>query len=88
MAEDLASRAAQMRVGKGYDHCFVVDEEAEGHIATLVGDKTGIEMQVHSDLPGVQFYDGSGIGQDGQVIGKDGKKAATNAYFIEDILSE
>lgn len=73
IAEDLASRAAQMRVGKGYDHCFVVDEDAGGHIGTLVGDKTGIAMRMQSDLPGVQFYDGSGIGQDGMVYGKGGK---------------
>ncbi len=73
ISQDLGSRASQMRVGKGYDHCFVPDSGRSGEMALLRGDKSGIEMQVFSDLPGLQFYDGSGIGREAGVSGKDGK---------------
>jgi ribosomal protein S11 len=39
---------------------------------------TRAEFKLPTDATYVRF----------EVIGKDGKKAATNAYFIEDILSE
>ncbi|MVN22932.1 galactose-1-epimerase [Mucilaginibacter sp. HMF7410] len=51
----------QMLYGKGYDHNFVLDAKDKGqHLAaTVVGDKSGIEMQVYTDQPGIQFYGGN-----------------------------
>lgn len=52
----------QMVYGKGYDHNFVLDAANEKGLhlaATVVGDKSGIEMQVYTDQPGIQFYGGN-----------------------------
>jgi len=48
----------QLIQGKGYDHNYVLDGEM-GHlrpVAQAYCDTTGIEMQVETTLPGVQFY--------------------------------
>ncbi|MGI4751417.1 MAG: aldose epimerase family protein [Janthinobacterium lividum] len=51
----------QLEYGKGYDHNFVLDAKEKGkHLAATVwGDKSGIEMQVYTDQPGIQFYGGN-----------------------------
>lgn len=64
----------QLIYGKGYDHNFVLDEsktKGEHLAATVVGDKTGIEMQVYTDQPGIQFYGGNFL--EGGDKGKSGK---------------
>ncbi len=43
-------------VENGIDHNFVLSGEGFRHIATLFGDKSGIKMDVYTDLPGVQVY--------------------------------
>lgn len=43
----------QLRFGKGYDHCFLLDGDKP---ITLKSDKTGIEMEITTDLPAVQLY--------------------------------
>lgn len=49
----------QLHFGKdGYDHNFVLDH-APGEMAlavTMESDKTGIRLNVHTDMPGIQFY--------------------------------
>ncbi len=52
----------QLKNGMGYDHNFVLNgTKAEGmnHAATFIGDKSGIEMNVYTEEPGVQFYSGN-----------------------------
>jgi len=64
----------QLIYGKGYDHNFVLDaskEKGEHLAATVVGDKSGIEMQVYTDQPGIQFYGGNFM--EGGDKGKSGK---------------
>ncbi|WP_211323942.1 aldose epimerase family protein [Sediminitomix flava] len=49
----------QLKYGNGYDHNFVVssdDKNTITKVASIVGDQSGIQMDVFSDLPGVQFY--------------------------------
>lgn len=55
------SKNQQLEFGKGYDHNFVLDEKGKGqHLAaTVVGDKSGIKMEVYTDQPGLQFYGGN-----------------------------
>lgn len=62
----------QLTYGGGYDHNFVLDEAKGQHLAaTLTGDKSGIEMQVYTDQPGIQFYGGNFM--EGGDKGKSGK---------------
>lgn len=50
----------QLKNGKGYDHNFVLDKhDLTTPVATVVGDKSGIEMQVFTEEPGIQFYSGN-----------------------------
>lgn len=50
----------QLKNGKGYDINFVLDSTGEHHIAaTVIGDKTGIELDVYTDQPGLQVYSGN-----------------------------
>jgi len=52
----------QLKNGKGYDHNFVLQtNDAEGmtHAASVVGDKSGIQMDIYTEEPGLQFYSGN-----------------------------
>lgn len=49
----------------GYDHNFLLgDGSSLKHVATLVGDKTGIRLDVLTDLPAMQVYTGHHLAND------------------------
>ena len=52
----------QLRYGKGYDHNFVLRSNTPAGIhpaATIVGDQSGIVMEIATMEPGLQFYGGN-----------------------------
>ncbi|RYZ43852.1 MAG: hypothetical protein EOP49_27670 [Sphingobacteriales bacterium] len=49
----------QLKNGKGYDHNFVLNGTGMKHAATVIGDRSGIVMDVYTDEPGLQFYGGN-----------------------------
>lgn len=50
----------QLANGKGYDHNYVLNGEgSEKHAAKVIGDKSGITMDIFTDQPGLQFYSGN-----------------------------
>ncbi len=52
----------QLTNGKGYDHNFILSgtkENGMNHAATVVGDKSGIVMNVYTEEPALQFYSGN-----------------------------
>ncbi len=50
----------QIKYGKGYDHNFVLnDNAAMKQAATISGDKSGIQMIVFTQEPGLQLYGGN-----------------------------
>lgn len=56
--ERISDDFEQLHIGKGYDHCFVLDKK-EGEYAFAVectSPKTGICMTIHTTEPGVQIY--------------------------------
>lgn len=64
----------QMRLGRGYDHCFVI-EGRPGILrlaGSLVDPASGRLMEVLTTEPGMQFYTGNFL--DGTQIGKGGAK--------------
>lgn len=65
-----AEDSLPLQLGKGYDHCWVVDGEGMRHAATLQDPKTGRTMKLSSDQVGVQFYGGNFL--DGTASGKGG----------------
>ena len=63
----------QMKLGKGYDHNFVLNRHGAGLslAARVVEPKSGRSMEVLTTQPGVQFYTGNFL--DGTIHGKGGK---------------
>lgn len=60
----------------GYDQNFVVDNydgKTIIEVARVKSEKSGINMNVSTDLPGFQFYTANNLGKDSQPLGKDGK---------------
>ena len=46
-------------VEAGYDHNFVLRGSGPRRIATIAAPKSGVVMEVYSDMPGLQFYSGN-----------------------------
>ncbi|MDR2274128.1 MAG: galactose mutarotase [Sphingobacterium sp.] len=64
---------AQLKIGKGYDHNFELDKKDDfQHVASVYAPKTGIEMQIYTSEPGLQFYSGNFM-KDSDPKGKNGK---------------
>ncbi len=56
------SNHQQLQFGKGYDHDYVLSTAKQSslqHAATVVGDQSGIVMDVYTQEPGIQFYGGN-----------------------------
>jgi len=50
----------QLKNGKGYDHNFVLDKhDITAPVATVIGDKSGIKLEIFTTEPGLQFYSGN-----------------------------
>lgn len=65
----------QLEYGKGYDHNFVINKTSTtgmNHAAKVIGDKSGIEMDIYTEEPGLQFYSGNFM--KGKNTFKDGSK--------------
>jgi len=60
----------QLRFGNGYDHNYVLNGAGLRPIALVRGDKTGLQMEVLTDQPGVQFYTGNFMSGDNIIKGQ------------------
>lgn len=58
------SHHQQIDMFGGYDHNFIIDGTGYRLGATLVGDKSGIKMEMYTDQPAVQLYSGNCINED------------------------
>lgn len=69
---DIEEAYEALILGKGYDHNWVLNH-APGETALSAAaesEKTGIRMEVYTDLPGMQFYTGNFLGEG--PVGKEG----------------
>ncbi len=55
---DMDLNTMQYLNGRVFDHCFVLGKEND-MVASAIGLKTGIRLDVLTDQPGVQFYSGN-----------------------------
>jgi aldose 1-epimerase len=65
----------QLKFGKGYDHNFVLDAGKTGltsPVASVMGDRSGIVMEIFTSEPGLQFYGGNFM--QGKNVFKSGAK--------------
>ncbi len=69
IGDDIDNSFEQLRLTKGYDHSFLVDKKCNGleKVATVKCEESGINMDVYSDCPAVQFYAGNYIDEVPQV---------------------
>ncbi len=71
----------QLRVGKGYDHNWVLNRASDGLTlaARIEEPSTGRILEVFTTQPGVQFYTGNFL--DGTIKGKGGKVYGRRSAF-------
>ena len=61
IGQDIDTNNKQIEFGKGYDHCWVINNQSNGlrSVATTYHSESGRVLDVYSDLPGLQFYSGN-----------------------------
>ncbi len=60
IGRDIGSADEQVRRGKGYDHCWVLNEPGTyRQVAAVVHPGSGRRLEVYTDEPGLQFYCGN-----------------------------
>ena len=62
IGKEIEAENQQLTFGKGYDHNYVLNgTKAKGmnHAAKVIGDESGIVMNVYTEEPGLQFYSGN-----------------------------
>jgi len=62
IGERLSIKNTQLEYGIGYDHNYVLDKgltEQPELVASVKGDQSGIQMDVYTTEPGMQFYGGN-----------------------------
>ncbi|HEA22247.1 hypothetical protein LCGC14_1037520 [marine sediment metagenome] len=71
----------QITLGGGYDHCWVLNDQATGYrsVATAYHPKTGRNLEVLTDQPGIQFYTGNFL--DGTLPAPNGGTYAKRSGF-------
>ena len=84
IGRDLNQQASdtQLSRGGGYDHNFVLIKKSQGSMslaARVVDPKSGRQMDVFTEEPGIQFYGGNFM--DGSDVGKYGTKFEYRASF-------
>lgn len=73
VGDDIAEDNVQLTLGGGFDHCWVLahSDRDEMELAARLSDPvSGIEMDVYTTEPGIQFYSGNFL--DGTLNGKKG----------------
>lgn len=85
IGRDIEADDEQLRCGNGYDHNFIAVGRRMRRIARAFSPKTGIGMNVHSNMPGVQFYSGNALtgqtGKSGTAYGKRSGFCLETQYY-------
>lgn len=72
IGKDIETDHVQLKNGRGYDHCWILNEPADSLnlAASLYDPGSGRLMEVFTTEPGIQFYSGNFL--DGAITGKGG----------------
>lgn len=83
IGQDIEADDAQIQIGSGYDHNFVLDNEAEQLTlaADIIEQQTGRQLKIYTTEPGFQFYTGNFL--DENLIGKGRTFGARSGFCIE-----
>ncbi len=71
--QHIEDKNEQLESGKGYDHCWVLNEQDSGmrFAASAYHEESGRMLEVHTDEPGIQLYSGNFL--DGTLPQADGE---------------
>ena len=75
----------QLVFGGGYDHNFVLSKHKPNvmkHAAKVIGDKSGIVMDVYTKEPGIQFYSGNFMNSE-NILKSGAKDDFRSAFCLE-----
>ena len=65
VGQDIGQDFEALNYGKGYDHNWCLNNCGTfRQIATLTGDRSGLSMDVYTDLPGIQIYTGNFLSEE------------------------
>lgn len=83
IGERINAADAQIKLGGGYDHNFVLNAAASGQtmVAEVQEPKSGRTLEVWTTEPGVQFYTGNFL--DGSLKGKGREFGKRSAFCLE-----
>lgn len=84
IGDSIALPHEQLRIGRGYDHNFVLNQQPGQLLslaATVREPQSGRVMQVYTQEPGIQFYSGNFL--DGSQHGKQGPIPYRGALCLE-----
>ena len=81
IGKDLYKQDDQLLLGNGYDHCWVLNDYNKElrKISEVKSEDSKIQMEVFTDLPGVQLYIGNFL--DGSLISKQGMSYIKRSGF-------
>ena len=81
IGKDLYKQDDQLLLGNGYDHCWVLNNYNKElrKISEVKSEDTNIQMEVFTDLPGVQLYIGNFL--DGSINSKQGMSYIKRSGF-------
>jgi len=81
IGKDINIEDKQLKLGNGYDHCWVLNDynKKSRKIGEVNSNKTKINMEIFSDLPGVQLYTGNFL--DGSLNSKKDLKYINRSGF-------
>ena len=87
IGRDICAADEQLKKGSGYDHCFCLAEKRTSlrRAAIIRSPASRIQLEVYTDLPGIQFYTGNFLrdepGKNGHVYhNRDGFALETEYY--------
>ena len=92
VGQEIESDYEALIFGQGYDHNWVLNGSGYRQAASMYSKKTGIEMKVYTDLPGMQFYTGNFIveeaGKEGAVYKRRQAVCFESQYFPDAVHKE
>lgn len=90
VGDEIDAEFEQLTLVGGYDHNWVLHNNGKlEQIAQVEDDRSGITMEVYTDLPGVQFYAGNAItpqqGKNGAMYDKRHALCLETQYFPDSV---
>ena len=90
LGQEIDADYEPLRFGGGYDHNWVLKNEGRfDKVAEVTADRSGIRMEVYTDLPGVQMYTANFLngepGKEGALYGKRSAVCLETQYFPDAI---